>query len=318
MSFGIIMSTTMLQIISLLSSLPREMTVGQLSDSLQARLVASALAQSRSRSSSSWNWSDGNKRVEIVIEGQVEFTDDYSDVKGVSDNGSFRLQEQRDNTTRQIEITESANGLLRQSYALNGQPKEFDAEARAWFARTLAVVIPGSGIDAGTRVKRILKQGGPTAALEEAARLSDDRSKRVYFEEMFKSDNVDPGILRDALQRMSTDFERGNLLVEVSERFLGQADAMPILFDCVKRIGSSYEQRRILSAMLKKNLGQDALLQVLKSATTLSSDFDKASFLLENSAIFLRNPALRAALVNAIDSIHSEYERHRVQSALLK
>jgi hypothetical protein len=294
------------------------MTIGELTDSLQTRLAASAPAQSRSRSSSSWDWSDGNNKVQIVIEGRVEFTDNYSDVKSISDNGSFRLQEQRGNVTRQIEITESANGALRQAYALNGQPKEFDAEAKAWFARTLSAVIPGSGIDASTRVTKTLKQGGPTAVLKEAARLSDDRSKRIYFQELFKSDDVDPGILRDALQQLSSDYERGNLLVEVSERFLGQANATSILFDSVRRVSSSYEQRRILSAMLKKNVSRDALLQVLKSATTLLSDFDKASFLLDNSAIFLHNPVLRSALISAIDSIHSEYERHRVQSALLK
>jgi hypothetical protein len=324
MGIGVIMSTTILQMISLLSTLPSDMTVGQLIDSLHSRLAASAQApstqaQSHSRSTSTWNWSDGSAKVEIVIEGQIGFADDYSDVKSISDNGSFRLQEQRGNVTRRIEIAENSNATQRHSYFLDGQAKEFDAEAKAWLARTLARVIPGTGIDAAKRVEKLLKQGGPSAVLEETSRLSGDRNKRVYFEFLFSGDNVDPGILRNALQQLSSDYEVGNLIIAVSEKFLRQPASASVLFEGVKGISSSYEQRRVLSAMVKnKNLSHNALLYVLKSATSISSDYDKANFLLENSAFFLRDPALRSDLINAVDSIRSETDRRRVQSALLK
>ena len=57
---------------------------------------------------------------------------------------------------------------------------------------------------------------------------------------------------------------------------------------------------------------------LLESATEMSSDYEKATFLVEVSNAYTGDARLKSAFLKAVESIKSEYERGRVLSALLK
>jgi hypothetical protein len=50
----------------------------------------------------------------------------------------------------------------------------------------------------------------------------------------------------------------------------------------------------------------------------MSSDYEKATFLVEVSNVYTGDTRLRSAFLKAVESIKSDYERGRVLSALLK
>ena len=60
------------------------------------------------------------------------------------------------------------------------------------------------------------------------------------------------------------------------------------------------------------------LAQMLDSLATISSDHEKATFLLEASGLYTGDARLRNAFLKATDTIKSEHERGRVLSALLR
>ncbi len=118
---------------------------------------------------------------------------------------------------------------------------------------------------------------------------------------------------------ITSDYEKAGVLKAVAAVYLDDATLRGIFFQTVNSIDSDYEHRRVLSALIKtKNLGEEALTQLLNSAADISSDYEKATFLLEASSAYTGDVRLRNAFLKAVETIKSDYERGRVLSALLK
>ena len=87
----------------------------------------------------------------------------------------------------------------------------------------------------------------------------------------------------------------------------------------VGTISSDYEHRGVLSALLKNaKLNEDVLSRVLNSASHISSDYEKATLLIEASNVYAGDPRMREGFLRAVGTIQSDYERGRVLSALMK
>ena len=67
-----------------------------------------------------------------------------------------------------------------------------------------------------------------------------------------------------------------------------------------------------------RNLREEIWLQMLEVAASISSDHEKATFLLEASKVFELNPRVRSAFLKTVETIKSDHERGRVLSALLR
>lgn len=117
---------------------------------------------------------------------------------------------------------------------------------------------------------------------------------------------------------IKSDYERAQLLIKIANGFALDQAAQTAYLDAVASIQSDYEKGRVLSALLKKEPGKETLLFALKSASTISSDYEKAQFLLRVAHSGSNDEAVRTALIEAARTIGSEYERGRVLSAVFK
>jgi hypothetical protein len=279
--------------------------------------------QSRERSAWTWNNTDDGLKMEVKIEGKVEFTDDYSDVQNISDDGSLRVRDERPSLARRYVVTRGADGQLRRSYTVNGEARQLDTEARAWLRGMLLVAARQGGLDAQARVRRILQRSGTKGLIEEISHIEGDYARRIYFEELFKVEGLDVAALtsamRGASKQISGDYERAQLLLHVADVYLNRGELLPVYFEAADLIGSDYEHRRVLSAALNKNkLGQPALLRMLKSSSVIKSDYEKATFLIEAAQLFSGETRLRQAFLEVVETINSDHERGRVLSSLAK
>src|SRR5947209_13419493 len=95
--------------------------------------------EEQSDGSDNWTWthSDNNERIEMHVVKPVEFTEDYTDVKSVGQNGSIRVEETRGGETRRFEAWREPSGQIRREYKFNHETREFDADARTWLERVL-------------------------------------------------------------------------------------------------------------------------------------------------------------------------------------
>jgi hypothetical protein len=75
----------------------------------------------------------------------------------------------------------------------------------------------------------------------------------------------------------------------------------------------------VLSALLKRRgLGHEVMGRLLESAARISSDYEKATLLLEASGAYGGDARLRDRFLRTVETIKSDYERGRVLSAMLK
>jgi beta-lactamase regulating signal transducer with metallopeptidase domain len=263
---------------------------------------------------------NGWTSLSITIDGTVEFTDDDSDVKSLSPHGRFRLEDGGLLSKRAYEVRADAAGNLARSYSVGWSTKPMDDEGHAWLAHTLPQVIRDSGIAAGPRVARFLRQGGPPVVLTEIGRIHSDGSKRVYLEQLFSQARLNPSALKDAARLMrsiSSDGDKAQVITTVDANYF-TADLRPYLFDAADSISSDGDKRRVLSDVVKKDGGSlETLASVARAARHISSDGDKAEVLIEMASPYRPSGGVDMAYFDAANSISSDGDHARVLSKML-
>ncbi|HEX8161815.1 MAG TPA: hypothetical protein VF538_08090 [Pyrinomonadaceae bacterium] len=294
---------------------------------LVALAATPAPATARARDErNNWTWvrDDGGRKIEVKVEGKVEFNEDYSDVSDIPSDGALRIVDTRDpSLARRLTVTRGASGELRRDYSFKGAGHEFDAAAREWLRQTLLSAARQGGLDARNRVRRILARGGARAVTEELTHIDSDYARRIYFDEFLKVENLRDEDLRAALanaaRSITSDYERAQLLLHTADVFLAKDALVNVYFEALNRIGSDYERHRVLTGVIKRaDLGRDALLAAAQSASAIGSDYEKASFLIEAASRYRSDESLRQAFAAAMRTIGSDYERGRVQTRLAK
>jgi len=276
-----------------------------------------------SKDSSNWNWhhNDDSEDLSVTIRGKVEFTDDYSDVKSISEGGDVRIKHDRHGVLRKFEASSEA-GSIKRAYSINGQSGALDGDARKWLAQVLDQTVRLGGYDAKTRVQKILKQRGPRGVLDEIAQLKSDYVKRIYFDELFAQGQLDAINARQALHlagtEISSDYEKAQLLVKMSDSYLVNDEMRAIYIEGVNTIDSDYERGRALAALLKKgDLSKDNVLFAIKSTASMKSDYERAQLLIKIASAFTLDQSAQTAYLASVASIDSDYEKGRALSALL-
>jgi hypothetical protein len=269
-----------------------------------------------------WESDDDGWKRRVEIRGKAEYTDDYTDIKSISEGGYVRIEETRGGVTRRLDIKPDASGQLLRSYYLNNQARPVDDAARVWIAGIVLEAVRQSGIDADKRVERIYERRGLSGVLEEISLVRGDYAKRLYFAALLKNSNLNAAalqsILREAARQLSSDYEKAQLLAAVSNSVVARPQALPAFFEATATINSDYEHRRVLLSLLKKRgSNRELLLGVMRSAARISSDYEKGIVLKEAAAFDLPDAAAADAFFQAAKTISSDYEHRRVLSALL-
>ena len=223
-----------------------------------------------------WKWSDNGINLEMKMRGKVEFNDEYTDVVRISPGGSLRVKDERGGITRQIEITSSSDGSLSRSYSVRGQSRPYDSEAQAWFTRLLTEATRQAGLDAGPRARKILSQRGPSGLLDEVSNLYSDYVKKLYLEELINSGSLDAQTARRLLaqvaREMSSDYEKAQTLIRVSEAPLGRDNWRAAYIEATRSMHSDYERKRALTALFNKgDLSREELILAIKAISEISS-----------------------------------------------
>jgi beta-lactamase regulating signal transducer with metallopeptidase domain len=282
--------------------------------------IAPAASQQRGNSHVQMTTRNGWTALSTTVDGTVEFTDDDTDVKSLSPNGRFRLEEGGLLSKRAYEVTADGAGNLTRSYSIGSTTKPMDDEGRAWLAHTLPQVIRESGIGAGPRVARILRQGGPEAVLTEIGRIHSDGSRRIYIEQLFSQATLKPSELKDAARltrSISSDGDKAQVLITVDANYF-TADLRSYLFDAAESIHSDGDKRRVLSDVVEKDGGSlETLARTARAARDIASDGDKAEVLIQMAGPYRPDGEVDTAYFEAANSISSDGDHARVLSKML-
>jgi beta-lactamase regulating signal transducer with metallopeptidase domain len=264
---------------------------------------------------------NGWTSLKVKIDGAIEFTDDDHDVKSLSPNGHFRLEEGSWFSGRGYDVKADATGNLTKTYSVGRTSKPLDDEGRAWLGRLLPQVIRDTGIGAGPRVARILRQGGPPAVIAEIGLIHSDGSRRIYLEQLFSQATLNTEQLKDSaklIRELSSDGDKAQVLITVDGKYF-TVDLRPYLFDAVESIHSDGDKRRVLSDIISKDAANiESLVRAARAARHISSDGDKAEVLVQLAEPYRASDELHMVYFEATNSISSDGDHARVLSKLLE
>lgn len=267
--------------------------------------------------SSRWTHRDNGMERSVTVRDDVRFNDEYTDVVSLSANGFFQIRERRDGRTRQLEVTRGANGELERRYTVDGERREYDAEGRSWFARMLAEAVR-EGFDAESRARRILRERGAAAALDEAERITNSYSARIIMQMALESGDADRETLQRALRLAtrklaSSDHEMTELLLRAARFDLSAPRVRAAFAEAFGTVESDYERGRALKAVLERRGASDeVILFALEASRAIESDYEKANVLISAARLNSTSERVRAALIATAQTISSDYERGRV------
>ena len=270
-----------------------------------------------------WEHRDDGLKRRLEIRGKAEFTEDYADVKDVSEGGVVRIEEVIDGQSRRYEVRRDVGGQLTRAFFMNGQARELDAAARTWVAQMVLTAVRQGGIDADKRVQTILSRRGVAGVLQEIEQINSDYAQRRYYEALLKHGNLRGSALQDTLshaaRHISSDYEQSQFLIAVAPALDGKDSATAAFFTAVDTIKSNYERSRVLKTLLKRAApSKELLIQIANSTRSISSDYEKGGVLQSVAAVYLDDSALRGVFFQTVGTIKSDYEHRRVLSALLK
>jgi hypothetical protein len=153
------------------------------------------------------------------------------------------------------------------------------------------------------------------------ATIKSDYERSRVLKTMLKQSTPSRALLvlvASSTKDISSDYEKAGVLKGVAAVYLDDPTLRQLFFQTIASISSDYERRGVLTALVKKNQSEEVLRLLLDSAAGISSDYEKATFLVDVSNVYTGDTRLKDAFLKAVETIKSDYERGRVLSALLK
>lgn len=285
----------------------------------------SSRTEERRSNKEEWMFStkENGRGLEVRTKGQMEFNDDYSDIKSLSPNGSLRVRDSRSAATRRLDIEADSNGNLKRTYWVNDSAQGFDGDARQWIAAVMLEMVRQGGFDAERRTAKLFAQGGANGVLDEIAQIKGDYGKSVYFRHLLKHSSLDSASVPTIVQRIARDlnsaYEKRQALGAVSEPHLRDARVLNELIAATGTVDSDYERGQLLKVFLQGNeLTEPQLQAALKVIAGMGSDYEQAEALLRIARSQKLTRAALPQLFTAVKGIDSDYEQARVMMSFMK
>jgi len=277
------------------------------------------------QSHGNFSWSNNGEKLEVRYDGEIEFTDDDTDVKRLSPGGSLRIKEGGMFgglfASHTVEFTADGSGNITRRFWDGMSERSFEPEGRQWLARYLPRFIRQTGFGARARVARILKARGPAGVLAEISLIEGSWGKKTYFSELLKTASLDAATVRQVLtqagREISSDFELASLLIDGGDKLLVDDAARQAYFEAARTIQSDFEMARVYKAALKRGpVSSPVLAAILDASRNIESDFEEASLLVQVAKLQPLDNTTRAPFFSALDTVGSDFEHGRVLKAL--
>ena len=120
-------------------------------------------------------------------------------------------------------------------------------------------------------------------------------------------------------KRMSSDYEKGQLLAQVAKRYVRSDSVRDAYLDAVFSMSSDYERSKALMALLDRDsIPASHTARVLRSAQLMSSDMSRAQVLKRISPSTFADTAVQRAYIGVIGVMTSNFERANAINTLIK
>lgn len=247
-----------------------------------------------------------------MLEGQVDFTPDLSDIASMEPGARAEFQELVPGMSRMLRVSRAANGALIREFSENGAvlPSQ---RASAWLAVFLHELVTNGGFAVDHRVAQLRKSGGVPAVLTEASTVRSSGVRRNYYEHLLKGTPAlttaeSDRVLRNAAETLTNS---GDLRAVVQRTLQYSSPSRQEVSRAIARITSDGDKSSLLRRILQDPEPADVLLAVSEAAQ-IDSDGDKSSVLVRGAQFALVNQDTRHAFYESAATINSDGDKRRV------
>ena len=252
----------------------------------------------------------GRCAIDFRLEGKAEFNEDFTDLMGLSRDGSLRLDVKDDGERHQLAIVPGHDGLVR-TWKVNGRDQAYDAAARAWFAAFLIELDRRTAVGVDQRLPVLLRKGGVAAVLGETAQMPSDYARGVYYSKLAAATRLASAdvvrVLDQAASMKTGDYYAAELLKSLGARAGDDAEVRSATFRLIQAMdGDYYRAESVKQAVGKGRLGareMDFLIGVLPK---MESDYYKAEVLKSTLAAGTVDAVQRKRLAVLAKDIHED------------
>lgn len=264
-------------------------------------------------------WETDGCRVDIEIEGDVEFSSDDTRIESMERGALFEIEERIGRDRKRARFEGTRAGIERR-YWVDGDEVDWGREADEWIAMVLPEIFRHTTINAEARVRRMLDEGGADRVFAEAQQIHSDHVLRTYLELMMEAERLEESDYTrviDFAAEMDSDHGAGELLLRVVDTAgLRPAFQVPML-RAAEGIESDHQKTRVLEALLASDLSPSQIEAVLESASTIESDHNLGMLLSGVARSGRWTDVSRSSFLTALESIESDHNHSMVLETFL-
>lgn len=266
----------------------------------------------------------GSCRSSIRIEGDLEFSDDFTALTHMSSDAFLRMEVTRDGTRRRLEARPGAGGRPEYTWSVDGRNRPFDGDAERWMESALLDLFRTSGYMARERAAWILSQEGPDGVLAEVERMTADHAQARYLAVLLERGGLSPaqvrGVIEVAGREIDSDHSLGEVLRTTAATYALDGPARAAFLDAARSLESDHQQGEVFrTALARGDLSRENLSVLLEAAASgIESDHQLGEILMELGARYPLEPSLRDPFLRAASTIESDHQKGRVYGFVLQ
>ncbi len=262
-----------------------------------------------------------DRTIKIDGKGRYTLNGQESALISISQNGYLDIAEDTRKETRRVRYEEDG-GNISETFWLDGDKVDNDADMRAWLARIIPDFYRQTGFDAESRTKFIYERDGANGVLDEMAQITDSYTLRTYGIILANIAHLnDKEALRfmDIAKIVSDSYDLSELLVTFVEKQTLSDAAWKALAGVAGNISDSYDLREVLTTAGKNFSGPPENWRTLvETAGHISSSYDLRETLTAFVSVMSKDDKTIAQIAEVSGKITSNYDLGETLSAYAK
>lgn len=265
----------------------------------------------------------GECSTEVRIEGDIEFSEDFTRIASMPRGSMLRFDVRRPGTRHRLEIERGAGGEPSYDWRVDGDRTAFDAAGQRWLQLALVDLFRSSGYKAEERTAWILSQEGPAGVFTEVEAMLSDHAQSRYLTELLRTEDLAERDVARAIDVASTEIGSDHSLGEVLKSAATQRAFGPATLDAfiaaTGSIESDHTQSGVLTIALRRDdLSQRQLETLLGYASAgIESDHQMAQLLTSLANRYSLDASLRPAFLRAARTVESDHNRAEIYGVVL-
>lgn len=260
---------------------------------------------------------DGQTRVEVRYEGDIQFSDDETAIQRISPGGYLEYWRNNDHLMAGI----NDKGVLEIDLTRDG--KDLDpasAEGKEIVAKAIKNMI-GMGFDLDNRMDRIYRKGGYPALLSAVDSVDGDYIRGRYLERVLEGDSVSAGMVEAAVnrirERVGSDYDKQRLLGMIDTVYLLNDSVCVDYLAAVKGIHGDYEKSEALKHFLVGTVPVRQYTGVLDAAATVGGNYERSNVLKELIDQPLAEGRPFDSLLHVVGQMGGDYEKGQLLKQII-